>query len=216
MKTIAVLGPSVRLLVVQFLVKSTQVPAVIPPKNISETPPLLQVSGVKVLESTPQINVSSLATKVLSNDDYRLVDAWHKPHETNWGMSFVRFVFCRKEHVKLDGLHPDFVAKFAELGVAFSNLVSDNLWATQGYLNPYFEKDVKSKEHKVLMFGCAGRVPAVDSTGKAIMVYRHGRNDCGEGIGPKIPMIEKATQFMVFGDEIVLMNPEPVSAQPRS
>lgn len=201
MRTIATLGPSVRLVVFQFLIKSTQVPAVIPPKRPSETPPLPPVSGVEVLESTPQVNVSPLTSKVVGGKNYELVDVWQNPHPTKWDMSFVRFVFCHKEHVNRNELFPDFVAKFAKLGVAFSSLVGNNLWAVQGHLNPYFNKDGSSTGDKVLMLGCAGRVPDTE-------VYSGGRDAQNRGIGPKVKMSTLASSINLKDDEVVLISPE--------
>ena len=85
MKTIATLGPSVRLVVFQFLMKSTIVPSIIPPKRTSNTPPLPPVSGIQVLESTPKVDLFDLASKLDFRGEYELVDVWKKPqHEGDW------------------------------------------------------------------------------------------------------------------------------------
>ena len=167
-KTIATLGPSVRLVVFQFLMKSAQVPAIIPPKRTSTAPSFLSptpVSGVEVLKSTPGLNIFPLASKITCGGDYALVDVWKESCERNWSLSFIRFVFCHREHVRQDELFHEFIAKREEFTNIFSELAF-SLWATQGHLNPYFEKGKVSGED-VLMFGCARRStrpkPEIDS-----------------------------------------------------
>src|SRR3989338_1011239 len=128
MNTVATLYSSVRLVVLQFLVKKELVPEIIPLKRVSNNPPLASVSGVEVLKSTPGVNIFNLAYEIDSGRDYQLVDVWKTPHETNWKMSFVRFVYCRKEYVDHGGLHPDFITKSGEFAKALIRFVSDNLW----------------------------------------------------------------------------------------
>ena len=205
MKTIAIatLGPSVRLVVFQFLVKNSLVPVAIPPKRASQTPVLPPTSGVEVLKSTPGLLVFPLAMNVTHH--YELVDVWQKPHETNWKMSFVRFVFCRKEHVNRNELFHDFLAKRTELLIIFNDLVIKNLWATQAHLNPYFETGSPSG-YQVLMLGCAGRIPDTE-------VFSGGRDETNRGIGPKIQK-SLISNYLVLTthDVVVLMTPEPVPA----
>lgn len=161
MKTIVTLGPNIRLVVFQFLISKQQIPAIIQPKRNFETPPppLPLLSGVEVFKSTPGIDISRLIAEVGSGTSYELVDVWQKFHERNWLMSFVRFVYCRKEYINRTELHPEFVTKRAELTKVLTELVSKNLWATQGHLNPYLEKDGSRSSHQVMMFGSAGRKP---------------------------------------------------------
>ncbi len=201
MKTITTLGPSVRLVVVQFLMKSNLVPAAIPPKRPSAEPPVTPVSGVKVLESTPGLDLFPLAVSLAgSSGNYELVDAWKKPHETKWGMSAVRFVFCYKKHVKQDKLFPEFVAKRDELANIFTDIASANVWATQGHLNPYFE-DNKSTGHLVLMLSCAGRVPNTE-------VFKGGRDENGRGVGPKVQLSTLSPRLdLASGNKVVLATP---------
>lgn len=204
MKTIATLGPSVRLVVFQFLMKSAQVPAIVPPKRVSSAPPLSPVHGVKVLESTPQVDLFPLAIKLASIGTYELVDVWKKPHETNWKMSFVRFVFCHKEHVKPDELFPDFIAKKDALEKMLIDLAHDNLWATQGYLNPYFEKDGKPSGHQVLMFGC--RRPDSEHG-----CFQGGRDENNRGVGQKVQLSIISPRIdLLDGDEVYLKAPTVV------
>lgn len=213
MRTIATLGPSVRLVVFQFLMKSAQVPRIVPLKRDSDAPTLLPpVPGVMVLPSTPKLYLSLLASYVLARSDYELVDVWQNPHATKWDMSFVRFVFCHNEHVRRDELFPDFVAKKDRLEEVLINLVHQNLWATQGYLNPYFEKDGTDSGHKVLMLGSAGRVPND-------MVFSGGRDENNRGVGPKVPLstLSSRLDMMMLSDEVVLMDPtEEPNEEPDS
>ncbi len=202
MKIIATLSPSVRLVVFQFLMKSNLVPGVVQPKRAFATRPLPPVSGVKVLESTPRLNIFPLAMKIDASDNYELVDVWKKPHETNWNMSFVRFVFCHKKHVNRKKLYPYFVAKRVGLEVALVDLVRNNLWATQGHLNPYFETDGSQSNDKVLMLGCAGRVPNTE-------VFRDGRDENGRGIGPKVLLSTLSSNLNLIGNEVILVAPKP-------
>ncbi|OGN11619.1 MAG: hypothetical protein A3I26_02710 [Candidatus Yanofskybacteria bacterium RIFCSPLOWO2_02_FULL_43_10] len=206
MKTIATLGLSVRLVVFQFLMRNNLVPTEIPHKRASDEPPLPPVPGVEVLESTPKVDLAALANKVAFtfSGDYELVDVWQKPHERNWGMSFVRFVFCRNEYVKKDELFPDFVAQKKGLERIFVEMTSNNLWATQGHLNPYLEKDGAATGHRVLMLGCAGRIPND-------WVFSGGRDENNRGIGPKVLLSTRASKLNLTDDAgIVLSAPAPI------
>lgn len=208
MKTIATLGPSIRLVVFQFLMKSAQVPRIVPLKRDSDTPLLPPVPGVMVLPSTPKLYVLPLATRMACYPEYELVDAWQNPHEIKWDMSFVRFVFCHKEHIKRDELFPDFVAKRSELTEVFAALADKNLWATQGYLNSYFEKNGTDSGYKVLMLGLAGRVPNV-------MVFSGGRDENNRGVGSKVPLCT-LSQYLTLktSDDVVLAEPSKTISAP--
>lgn len=203
MRTIAVLDSSVRLVVFQFLMKSALVPAIIPSKRISKAPPLPTVSGVEVLKSTPRVGLATLAGNIAFGENYEIVDVWKKPHETNWNTSFVRFVFCHKEHVRRDELFPSFVAQKKELERIFVEMVSNNLWATQCHLNPYFEKD-GDPSGLVLMFGCAGRVPNTE-------VFQGGRDENNRGVGPKV-LLSVLSPYLVLtiANWVVLADPDPI------
>lgn len=204
MTRIATLGPSVRLVVFQFLMKNNLIPAVVPPKRASDTPPLPPVSGVEVLPSTPKLGIFSLAFNIACGGNYELVDVWKKPHEKNFGMSFVRFVFCHRDHIKRDELFPGFIAQKEELEKILVDLVNNNLWATQGYLNPYLEKDGNLSGHRVLMLGSAGRVPND-------MVFSGGRDEYNRGIGPKVLLSTLSSNLdLAAGNEVVLTAPEIV------
>ena len=162
------------------------------------------VSGIEVLESTPGVNLFPLAVRLNVSENYELVDVWQKPHDTKWDMSFVRFVYCHKDHVNRDGLHPDFVARRDEFTNFLVELANSNLWATQAHLNPYLEKDGTRTNHRVLMFGSAGRKPNIE-------VYRDGRDEYNQGLGPKVILSTLATHLDLIDlktdKEIVLVVP---------
>lgn len=205
MKTIATLDLSVRLVVFQFLMKSAQVPRIVSLKRDSDTPPLPPVPGVEVLKSTPKLNIFPLVIKVAAGGrNYELVDVWQNPHETKWDMSFVRFVFCNKEHVKQDKLHSDFKIKRSEFTEVFCALTDKNLWATQGHLNPYFENG-KPTDQKVLMLGCAGRIPNSE-------VFSGGRDENNRGIGPKVLLsrMSSSLDLKLTTNEVVLKFTTPI------
>jgi len=222
MKTLATLGPSVRLIVLQFLMPLELTPEIVPPKRTADAEQtghsIPQVKGIPVLPSTPKVYLLNLLDGICpmnGQGPYELVDSWSVPTLQHFGKCAVRYVFCHKEHVKIDELFPDFVAKRDELIDSLSNLVDDNLWAVQGHLNPYFEKNSRPSNHKVLMLGCAGRQPAVDSEGREIRVYRDGRDQFNQGLGPKVPMSEVAYHLKVVNGDVVLVAPsERVLAVP--
>ena len=201
MNTVATLDSSVRLVVLQLLMKKELVPEIIPPKRVSNKLPLSPVSGVEILKSTSGVNIFNLANEIGLSKDYELVDVWKIPQETNWKMSFVRFVYCRKEYVDHGGLHPDFITKSGEFAKALIRFVSDNLWAVQGHLNPYLEKDGSRSGHRVLMFGCAGRRPDVE-------VFRDGRDENNRGVGPKVLLSTLASELRVDDDRVVFVKPD--------
>jgi hypothetical protein len=196
---IAVLDSGVRLVVFQFLMKTEQVPAIIPQKRASTAPPLTPVSGVEVLRSTPKVNLLPLIIEVVAHGNYELVDSWQDPHKTNWKMSSVWFVYCHREHLKRDELYPDFVAQKENLERVFSDFVRDNLWATQAHLNPYFENGMTGSQ-KVLMLGCAGRVPDTE-------VFSGGRDVNNRGIGPKVLLSSLSHRITLDNGEVILEAP---------
>ena len=209
MRTITTIGPGVRLVVFQFLMKSAQVPAAVPMKRASNAPSVTpSVSGVEVLKSTPGLNIFPLASKLACDKKYELVDVWQHPHEEKWGMSFVRFVFCRKEH--LNQLSPDFVTKRDQLENDFDHLVATNLWATQGHLNHYFDKGELCVLDRVLMLDCAGRVPNTE-------VFQSGRDENGRGVGPKVLLSTLSPNLnLTNSNEVVLVAPEPMTVSALS
>lgn len=212
MRVIATLDPSVRLIVIQFLVPLELIPDVIPPKRVSDDEnghSVPKIKGVEILSSTPKIYLLDLLDNICpitGQGSYELVDSWCTPRSPGdkW---FVRYVFCYKEHVERDKLFPDFIAKRDELIESLAGLAGDNLWAVQAYLNPYFGKDGRPTGHKVLMLGCAGRQQAVGSDGCEIKVYRDSRDQFGQGIGPKVPMPDTALHLKVESGNIVLSAP---------
>ncbi len=219
MKTVATIGPLVRLIVLQFLVPKELVPAVVPSKGPDKSPsPIMpSLSGVEVLKSTSGVYLLDLFDGICPGDGqgpYELVDSWFVPTERHWGKSIVRYVLCHKNHVKSDELHPGFIAKCDELFESLLNLADDNLWTVQGHLNPYFENNGKGvsqpTDHQVLMLGCAGRQQTTDSAGNIITVFRDGRDENNQGLGPKVPMRDKAFQLKVVDNKILLTAPEPV------
>ena len=175
MNTVATLDSSVRLVVLQFLVKKELVPEIIPLKRVSNNPPLASVSGVEVLKSTPGVNIFNLAYEIDS------------------------------EYVDHGGLHPDFITKSGEFAKALIRFVSDNLWAVQAHLNPYFEKDGSESSHQVLMFGCAGRKPDVE-------VFRDGRDENNRGVGPKVLLSTLANELRLDDDRVVFVKSDLVRA----
>ncbi len=222
MTPVAMLGPSLRLIVLQFLMPNSLVPDALRPKRPSESAPITpsaSTKGKKVMQSTPKVYLLHLLDGICPGDDrgpYELVDAWFAPTTRADGKYHVRYVLCHKEHVKPDELFPDFVANRDELMDSLINLAGNNLWAVQGYLNPYLEKNGKPSDHQTLMLDCASRQSTIDSlVGCTIRVYRDGRDELGKGLGPKIPMTELANMLHVENNEVVLELIEPaVQAQP--
>ncbi len=219
MRRVVVLDSSVRLIVLQFLVPKELVPEVVPRKGPDKNPAvtsLPQASGIQVLPSTPGVYLLNLMDgicPITGDGAYELVDAWFVPSIQHFNKCTVRYVLCRKEHVRPDELYPTFVAKRDELFESLLNFADNNLWATQGHLNPYFENGkptISPSEQNVLMFGCAGRQQTTDSAGNTIKVFHGGRDENNQGLGPKVTMREKAPQLKVVGDEVVLVPPEPV------
>ena len=205
MTRIATLGSSVRLIVFQFLMKSAQVPTIIPLKRTSDAPLTpTHGYGVEVFKSTSRLDIFPLTLGVARGIKYELVDVWSKPSEKNWNMSVVRFVFCHREHVDRDSLFPEFVAKKGEFEEVLIDLVSKNLWATQGHVNPYFENGTDTGD-QVLMLGCAGRLPND-------LVFSGGRDENNRGIGPKIKISSLSPSLHLnLSNEVVVFPASPAS-----
>lgn len=200
---IATVGPNLRLVVFQFLLSRNNVPATVPLKRPSETPPLSPISGVVVLPSTPKLNLVGL----LEQDQYELVDAWFEYTERPDDKRKVRFVLCHKDYVRHGELHPEFVAKRQKLMDSLTGLLVANLWAVQGYLNPYLHTDGRPTGHKVLMLNCAGRVPTVNSDGTSVKVWSGGRDEMKQGVGELIPLRDNSQKISIDEADIVLENP---------
>lgn len=158
MVKIATLGPSVRLVVFQFHVKNESVPANVPKYSDFHKPTTIQFegTGVRIMEPTTDV-----LPDFVSKSDYRLIDAWQAPEETEvWNRSVVQFVFCHKEHLNLAGLRPEFIAGRDGLLDSFSRLTTKNLWKTMLHSNPFFVAG-KSTDERVLVLDCNSRKSTV-------------------------------------------------------
>lgn len=238
MRTIATLGPSVRLIVFQFHVKNASVPEDIPKYSDFHKPIAIQFdgTGVQVMEPT-----TGVLSDFISNSDYHLIDAWHATEEENWTRSAVRFVFCHKEHLNPAGLRPEFVAQQVGLLESFNGLAGKNLWKTMAHINPFFIVG-KATDETVLVLDCNSRKStvklvrvnspdifpklmdgAIEVTEEApvleevpVTVFQGGREKprpgevIGQGIGPKILLTDKANRLKLFDNEVVLMGPQPI------
>ena len=90
-------------------------------------------------------------------------------------------------------------------------IAKNNLWSVQGYLNPYLLENGVPTSHSVLMLNCAGRKEAIKPDGSPVMVYEGGRAEplmpgyIGEGIGPKVPLIDKASRLELVRKKVQLI-----------
>lgn len=244
MQIIATLGPSVRLVVVQFHVKNEQRPLIVPEySDFHKTPNRADgKNGVRVMEPTPDVML-----ELFTHNGYQLIDAWVTPEENDPRYrSNVRYVFCCPEYVNPDGLRPDFLDQRDAILDSLSDLINKNLWKTMGHLNPFFI-DGQQTDQKVLMFDCNSRKETVktvevladveevmscqydedevlvgfttkhqstyEEMEKTVMVFQGGRDKLTrQGIGPMVPLTDKAHRLKLVGDEVVLEAPEPVTA----
>ena len=204
MTKIATLGPSLRLIVFQFLVRADQVPAVLPPKRDTSKPTvLLDLSGVEVMPSTPDVFLADFAGGIRRDlvNGYELVDAWKRKRADD--RSAVRYIFCHRDFIK--ELNSEFVAKRDELVGSLANLVSDNLWRAQAHLNPYIEEGAVTGD-EVLMISCTGRNPRLDSSGQERAIYEGGRDGFGQGIGRRISITLLSPKLVVGEGSVILLN----------
>ncbi len=157
MKTIATLGPSVRLIVFQYHVKNASIPEGIPKYSDFHKPTASQFegTGVRVMEPTPDV-----LSDFVADSSYQLIDAWHATEENDWTRSTVRFVFCHKEHLNPAGLRPEFVAGQDGLLKSFNDLTGKNLWKTMAHINQFFVAG-KVTDETVLMLDCNSRKSTV-------------------------------------------------------
>jgi len=214
--TIATLGPSVRLVVFKFLMKSKLVPDRIPRLPINRSGVTPTVPGVQVMPSTPDVWLAGLRTGLLyTMGDYILVGA--RANERADGRSDVRFTFCHRQYLTNNLLHPDFVERFHQLVSIFIDLTKSNLWTTMIHLNLYLNKNgtTGKKEQDVLMLDCNGRKEAIQPDGKPVMVYEGGREQVStpesrvisRGIGPKVSILNKASELKLAGNKVQLVTP---------
>lgn len=224
MTRIATLGPSVRLVVFQFHVKTQSVPEGIPKYSDfhKSTASQFEGSGVRIMEPTPNV-----LSEFVADSGYQLIDTWHATEEEDWNRSTVRFVFCHKKHLNPAGLRPDFVAQRDNFMKNFNNFSTRNMWQTMVHINPFFVAG-KATNETVLMLDCNSRkelvklvqvvVASVDTENfvtlveEPVMVYQGGREKLGQGvfcpgIGPRIPLTDKANRLKLIGNEVVLMKP---------
>lgn len=226
MKTIATLGPSVRLIVLQFHVKNASIPEGIPKYSDfhKSTSSQFEGTGVRIMEPTPDV-----MSNFISDSDYHLIDAWYATEE-DWNRSVIRFVFCYKKYLNPAGLRPEFVARQDGLLNSFNCLTGKNLWKTMVHINPFFVAG-KATNESVLVLDCNSRKSIVKlvQTNKdkpeeapiweevSVTVFQGGREKLGRGIfnpgiGPKVLLTDKANQLKLIGNEIVLVAPEPIPA----
>lgn len=240
MRTIATLGPSIRLIVFQFHVKNAIVPEGIPKYSDfhKATANQFEGTGVQVMEPTPDV-----LSEFVADSGYQLIDAWYATEEEDWSRSVVRFVFCHKEYVNRK-LRPDFVAKRDGLLETFKNLTGKNLWKMMIHVNPFFSAEKRTKK-TVLMLDCNSRKettklvpvetgefklvpintdeneevfvkePITVMVEESVLVFQGGREKVergiGSGIGPKVPLTDKANRLKLVGNEVILVAPESKS-----
>lgn len=203
MTRVATISPSVRLVVIQFLVRSEHVPAVVRFRRRFSIP-LPDVSGKEVLPSTKDVYLLDFLDEIIpitGDGPYELVDSWFEM--VPFGKAKVRYVLCHKDHVRTKDLHPEFVAERDGLIDSLVNFTSDNLWMVQGHLNPYFDNGQPSGD-EVLMLDCAGRSSILDSLGVTIKVWSGGKDQLGQGIGEMAPITEARPKLKVIEGEVVL------------
>ena len=199
--TLATLSPNLRMIVFQFLVNKDQVPSTIPLRQSTGASTLTPVSGVEVLPSTPKLNLLHLLDGICHYEgqgSYELIDAWFEYTERPDDKRKVRFVFCERIHVRNESLHTEFLAKRNKLVESLVNMLTDNLWATRGHINPYLLKDGSQTRHTVLMLDCAGRVSTVNPDGSSVKVWSGGRDpQTKRGVGELIPLITACKRICV-------------------
>ena len=223
---LATLGPKIRLVVFKFLIRSESVPDCIPRLLINRSSVTSMVQGVKVLPSTPDVWLVGLRTGLLNTKgNYVLVGARVAGEKTTTRFkmgksvdvktSDVRFTFCHRQHLNDTPLHENFVERFNQLVNAFVGLTRSNLWMVEGYLNPYLNEDGTAGKGSVLMLNCAGRKEAIQQDGKPVMVFEGWREQVptpeGEvvsrGIGPKVSILNKASNLKLAGKKVQLVTP---------
>ena len=211
MTTIATLEPSVRLVVFKFLMKSRLVPDFIPRmsvNSINRSGSASPIEGKKILPSTPDVWLGGLLD-LLNRSEYVFVGA--RADERADGRSDVRFTLCHRWHLNDTPSHPKFIEKFDELIGSLVELIVYNIWTTMCHINPYMDMEGIISKGRVIMLDCAGRKPLINSDGDKVMVYAGGREKLltpgirGRGIGPKIPLLNKANRLNLVGKEVQLI-----------
>ncbi|MBI2674329.1 MAG: hypothetical protein HYX22_01125 [Candidatus Yanofskybacteria bacterium] len=126
-------------------------------------------------------------------------------------MSDVRFTFVHRKSISNAPPHKNFVERFNQLVNAFVDFTKLNLWMTEAYVNPYLNEDGTTGKGSVLMLDCAGRKEAVKPDGKPVMAYEGGRekleNGFTQGIGPKVSILNKASELKLAGKKVQLVSP---------
>lgn len=222
MYKVATLGPSVRLIVFQYHVKNVNVPDNIPKYSDfhKSTAGQFDGTGVRVMEPTTDV-----LSEFIADSGYQLIDTWHNTEEDDWTRSVVRFVFCHKEHLNPAGLRPEFVAGRNDFLNSLKQLTDKNLWQTMAHVNPFFITG-KATSETVLILDCNSRkattkltqvnkdraeeIPTWEEV--PVTVFQGGREKVeqgiGPGIGPKIPLTDKANRLKLIGNEVVLVTPK--------
>ena len=214
MTEVTTLGSRVRLIVIQFLMKTDLIPPIVPPQRKTDRPavPAKATGGRCVLQSTKEVYLLNLLDgicPITGTGPYELVAASHSPNE-RWGMSMVKYVLCHKNHVEDDKLYSEFVAKRNELIESLVSLACDNIWAVQGHLNPYWDTANNcATGEEVLVLGCAGRNTLLDPAGRPVTVYKDGRkygtDGWCRGVGPKILLRDRAKKMIVADSSVQLI-----------
>lgn len=216
--TVAVIGPAVRLVVFDLLVRSDLVPRTIP-RVIR--PPVVTVpdairearKGRMVFPSTPDINMANLAAGLYlqrRRNDYSLVGG-KVVDERGDGKSQLVFTFCHRQYLSDDPPHPNFVERRGDIEEFFRDATTNNLWTAMGFLNPYLMADGVHTGQSVLMLKCTGRKALFEPDGTPVMVYEGGREKATSpgqftrGIGAKVSLTERAEKMNLVGNEIRLV-----------
>lgn len=202
-KTVATLGPSVRLIVFKFLIKSNYVPDYIPRLPINRSGVMPAVRGQEVLPSTPTVYLGGVVREFFSSSgsgNYKFVGARVADEERDDGRNDVRFTFCHRQHLNSSPSHPNFKKMLTKLREALRRMTEDNVWSVQTYLNPYLLENGKACRGKVLMLNCNSRRQVVNPDGSEMMIWAT-HDELGRGIGPKMSLLSTAGEITLDVDE---------------
>ena len=210
-KTIATLGPEIRLVVFKFLLKSVAlVPDCIPRLSVIKQGITPVLRGREILQSTPDVSLEHLQMHLLNDPDYILVGA--RANKRIDGKYDVRFTFCHIQYLNDTPAHPVFTARFEQLINVFIDF-RKSIWTTMAHLNSYLSEDGSSGKGSVLMWDCNGRRKAVNLDGSPVTVYEGGRQKpfglgfVGQGIGPKVSLMDKASHLKLIDKKVQMVMP---------
>lgn len=207
------LGPSVRMVSVQF---SFSNPDVIPAVVKRAAPETTQVrterksrsSGTMIIVPTEKCSITGIM-EALEAAGYELVDALYqtrldgKDPRLQRKYHMVRFIFARHEFAQVS---PEFMSVRDAIRAALQSMSTAAMWRVRGFDNPFYQDGEEVLGQRALSLNFEARQPLNNPDGTPVAIWQ--KDGQGKRIGDSPVPIRPSYQLVV--DETVRLMPMTV------